>query len=277
MHDWPQLDSTTAAVSTTSTTTVTVADTTKYMVNELIEIDQEAMVVRALASGTNLTVLRGARGTTAATHVITSDVLLRPAFTTLDILDALNTAIQATYPKIYKEVTDTSTTLLANTYEYTVPNMPGTYGGDTIPLPRIYAVDIRESSSTVTLPYRKLKIWDLRRGSSPLIKLKYLENPGATLRVRGYGPFPDLAYADSLDTMWPRNFIRPLVEMAGSTLLAGGEAFRARVDTGVRDDREAANRPGTAMSAASQIEARFLRRLSQVAMPPMRAHLVTQE
>lgn len=272
LRDWPDQDALTASVATTSVATITVADSTKYVVNTALEIEQEAMIVRGLPSGTTVTVQRGAYGTTAATHASGASILLRPEFLTIDYLDALNGAIEATYPAIYKTVLDTSITTTANTWEYAVPNMPGTYSGDSIPIPRLADIDVRLAAG---MPFSPIRDWSIRRGASPVIKFRDLPVTGATLRLTGYGPFPDLLSSTSLDTDFPRNATQLLVEMAASRLMASGETARLRNDGGAIDQREAAWRPGSSMNAATQLEGRFLRRLAQVAMPPMKSHVVT--
>lgn len=273
MRDWPDQDTISASLSSTATT-ITITGLGTYAKNYPIEIDSETMLCRGAASGASVTVERGAFGSTAATHTSGSTVLIRPGFFAAEILDALNAAIQACYPRIYQEVLDTTLTVTNGTYEYTIPNMPGTFGGDTLPIPRLRTVEIQDAS---TVPYTTLRSWNVRRGATPKLKLTYLEAAGAVLRLRGYGPFPDLALTDSLHAQWPKNFVQPLVEMAGSMLSASGEAGRSRMDVGARDDREAANKPGAAMAVANSLESRFLRRLSSVAVPPMQPHIVTHE
>lgn len=273
LRDWPDGDSLTASVGS-SDTTITVADSSIYAANWPIEIDNEAMIVRSKPTATTVAVKRGAFGSTAATHTNGTSILVRPAFLTVEILDAINAGIQACYPMIYQSVLDTSLTITTGAYEYTLPNMPGTYGGDTIPIPRVHLVELRQASD---VPYFPLRAWNIRRGATPILKLTYLESAGSTLRIHGYGPFPDLALADSLHAQWPKNFTDPLGMYAAATLLAAGEGGRSRVDVGARDDREAANRPGVALQTSLQLEQRFQRRLATVAFPPMQPHIVTSE
>lgn len=270
LRDWPDRDTISGSLSS-SGTTVTVADATVYAANAPIEVDTETMIVRAVASPTTLTVARGAYGSTAATHASATPILVRPAWYSVEILDALNAALQASYPMIYQEVLDTSLTVGSSTYEYTVPNMPGTYGSDTIPIPRISTVEIQYAS---TEPFSTLRSWSLRRGATPKLKLSYLESGGATVRIRGYGPFPDLTLAGSLDNQWPKNFVQPLIEYAAAILLASGDAGRQRADSGMQDTREAAQKPGSSLQAASAAEARFTRRLANACMSPMKPHVV---
>ncbi len=276
VRDWSDQDAITASLSSGGTT-VTVADTTiGYVKNQTIEVEQEAMIVRAVAGSTTLTVARGAFGSTAATHASGSDVLIRPQWTTIQVIDAINDAIQASYPWVYQEVMDSSTIIVTGTYEYAVPYMPGTYGGDQIFIPRIYGIDILDPAGATVMPYVPMSGgWNIRRDiTAPKIKINYLENPGATLRVRGYGPFPDVAYGGALHAAFPRNLTLALKEYAGAVLLASGEAGRLRTDTGLMDTREAAQRVGASMSASTAMESRFQRRIANCGIPPMTSRSV---
>lgn len=270
VRDWPDRDTISASLSAGGTT-VTVADSTIYAVNAPIEVDNETMIVRALASSTTLTVARGSYGSTAATHATAAPVLIRPAWYSVEILDAVNAAIQAAYPMIYQEVLDTSLTITSGTYEYAVPNMPGSYSGDSIPIPRIHSVELRDSSTT---PYFPASAWSLRRGAAPLLKFRYLESAASGVRIHGYGPFPDLAVGDSLSSQWPKNFVQPLIEYAAAILLASGDMGRQRADSGMLDTREAAQRPGSSAAASQAAEGRFTRRLANACMAPMQPHVV---
>lgn len=262
MRDWPDQDALTASV-TNSGTTLSVADSTIYFANEPVEIDTEAMIVRALPSATTLTVKRGAFGTTAASHVNASTVLLRPRFFDQEIIDAINAGIDAVFPLLYRPVVDTSLTLSVSTYEYTVPNMVS----PAIPIPRISKISVLDVGDTA---YREFSSWSILRGTTPKIKLRRLPNTAGTLRIQGYGPFPHLsAVTDTTDTLWPYNADRLLPLYAALELLGSGEALRVRTDTGALDAREQATRVGASSAEANRLESRFLRALSAAAMPPM--------
>jgi hypothetical protein len=239
--------------------------------NALIEVDYEDMLVVSVSTN-NLTVRRGWAGSTAATHASAAAVLVRPAFLAVEIIDALNAAKDEMFPYIYKPVLDTSLSADAVTYEFTVPNMPGTYGGDSIPIPYISKVELKVTGSTA---YRPIQNWRVKRGATPKIQFRAAPDSG-TLRVHGFGPFPDLsASSDTVDALFPKTAERPLVIGAASRLLTSGEAYRSRQDTGARDDREAANRPGSSLTLANQLERRFEKDLARAAMPPMPKHVVS--
>jgi hypothetical protein len=268
LKDWPDGDKLTAAVSDTTTTSLTVADasTAVYSPSWIIQIDQEAMRVVS-GTGTTLTVRRGALGTTAATHSNGAQILIRPGWVDQEILDALNAALNATFPLLYIPVADTSLTADAATYEFTVPQM----ASPVMYIPRLSRIDLKRTGDAA---YRKVVDWELRRGDTPKIKFRFPPDTG-TLRVNGYGPFPNFTTsADTLHALFPGNLEDALVDYAAQHLIASGEAARVRQDTGARDDREAANRPGSAMAAANAILARFQQRVQQSAMPPMEPHIV---
>ena len=270
VNDWD----TTSASLASSGSTVTVADSSIYRVRWPIEIDQETMMVTAIPTGTTLTVRRGVRGSTATTHASGATILIRPAFTSAQIFDALNEGIQACYPYIYKEIIDTSLTTQGNVWEYTIPNMPGTYNGDTIPIPAISYIEIQEPG---VVPYFPTEAFAIIRGATPKIKFFNLQTPGALVRLRAWGPYPDLAsWSDTLDTQFPRQavYLPPLY--AASALLMTGEAGRVRLSSGAVDDREQANRAGSSMAAGQGLYQRFQLELMRSAMAPMPKHVRTR-
>jgi hypothetical protein len=67
-----------AAVTTTTTPTVSVSSLTEFEIGQSIYLDSEQMEVRAETPGSpaTLTVTRGVNGTTAATHLITAPIQL---------------------------------------------------------------------------------------------------------------------------------------------------------------------------------------------------------
>jgi len=268
LRDYRDYDSLTAAFSDTTGTTMTVADTTVYAVRWPVEVDQETMQIRSITNATTMVVERGAYGSTAATHSSGAPVLIRPAFYGVEILDALNEGIQACYPLIYKRVIDTSVTITANAWEYTIPSMPGTYNGDTIQIPRIGEVEMLEPG---IVPYFPTMAWSLRRGVEGGHKIKFfdLETTGAKVRINGYGPFPDLTgFSDTVDTSFPKMAIYLPPLYAAASLLMSGEAGRVRLTAGAVDNREQANRTGSSMTIGQNLMNRFLFELNRSAMEP---------
>lgn len=265
LRDWPDLDVTTASLASTGTT-VTVADSAIYQINWPIEIDSETMIVRAKPTSTTLTVKRAAYGSTAATHVNSSSVLINPQFFAVEVLDAINYGIDLAFPYYYQETLDTSLSFLADTYEYTIPNLTS----PAIVITRVVGIDLKEANDNA---WRPTRAFELRRAGTPKIKFRRIYAAGTQIRVRGYGPFPHLATGDSLHSQFPYVGEYPLVEFAGSYLLESGEARRVRVDRGPLETRENAN-PGASMIASERIYTRFRQNLLHTAMPPLPRHVV---
>lgn len=265
--DWPDRDSLSASISS-SGTTATVADSSIYVENHALELEDEALIIRDIpAGGVTLTVARGRYGSTAVSHANSTTVLINPRFRSVDILDALNAGQQACWPYIYQPVTNTTLTTTASTYEYNVPSV-GT--GQSQAIPYIYRVDIQESGET---KYRERKDWEIISAATRVLRFKRTQPAGATLRLYGYASFADLTLSGSTATAFPVQAENPLCAYAAAYLLQSAEAQRVRVDTGTIDNREQANRVGASASAAAQLMARFYREIQQIGMPPMTRHV----
>ncbi len=261
--DWPEDDSLTASVSN-STTSIPVADSTVYANGWIIQVDTEVMQVRAKPDGTHLTVLRGARGSAAASHGNAASILVNPRFTDLDYLEAFNSAIQSAWPLLYVPIVDQSIATANAVYEYNIPNGP-----DGTPIRAISRLQFLESGD---LTYRNFGAWDVMRGATPFLKLRR-PLPLGQLRIHGFSAMPPLSSpTDTLSTLFPVNAEDYLTLYAAQYLTASGEAYRVRQDTGPNDDREAANKPGASIYLSSQVYARARQRLLDSAMPPMPKH-----
>ena len=260
-RDYPEIDATTASIASNGTT-LSVADTTIYARNWNLQLDTESVEVASIASATTLTIRRAAQGTTAASHASAATILVRPAYLDIEYLDALNYAQDQTYPYIYREVDDTSLTTLANTYEYTIPTDSVT----AKPIRGIYRVQLKISG---TFDYRATRSWTVLRGTTPKIQFRHEPIVGANIRIHGYGYFADLAFGGNVDTKFPEEAANTLLLGAVEYLAGSGEMGRIRVDTGVIDAREQANRPSAALSLSNAYLSRFERSLLKHAMPPL--------
>lgn len=269
LRDWPDYDAITASVSNAAVT-LAVADSTLYTPRWEVELDSELMFVRALPGGTSLTVKRGAKGSTAASHASGAAVLIRPRFYAVEMIDALNAGVNAAFPKIYKPVIDTSVATAESTYEFTIPNMPGT----TTPIQRLSKVEVKLQGD---LAYRDFGHWQIRRdATTPKLILKRPFAAGGTFKFHGFGTFPNLAdTSSSLDAAFPAEAEELLVLYAAQYLLVSGEAGRVAQDVGATDTREQANRVGASMSAANGLYQRYQALMRTIAMPPLPRHAVS--
>jgi hypothetical protein len=269
MQDWPEDDVLTASC-TNSATSITVASdaTLRYGAGWLLEIDSEVMRIASVASSTSLTVQRGKRASTAASHASASTILVRPDFTQLQIIDALNAGLEAAFPLVYRKVVDETLSGSASVYEYEIPDMPGHTG---YVIPYISEIQLKDSSEDA---FRTTRAWELVRGDTPKIKFRRSLDGGETVRLIGYGPLPRLtALGDTLHDQFPPHAEGALVEYAGAYLLGSGEAGRVRLDTGAVDNREQANAVGSSLRASDALMRRFYNRLSQASMPPPGKHV----
>lgn len=266
LGDWPESDAPAASL-TSGATTLQVGDSTLYAPYTWIQIDQEVMQVRARADATHLTIFRGARGSTAASHSTTATILNSPRFFDGDYFDAINSGIYAAYPLIYAPTIDESISTVNATYEYNIPN-----GADGNPMRAISSLEFKEAGDTA---FRSFSAWDIRRGATvPFIKLRR-PLPIGVMRVIGFGPVPGLtALTDTLNAAFPAMGEDYLTYYAAQYLTAAGEAWRVRQDTGPNDDREAANRPGSSISLSNQLFNRARQRLIDCALPPMPRHTI---
>ena len=270
LRDWPTQDVLTVSL-TSYGTTATIAASAPYQPGWRLQIDQEAIQVASLASSTTMTVIRAAAGTTPAAHTANAGILVRPGFLDLEILDGLNVGLDACYPTIFKEVLATSGSLVvtsATTYEYAIPVMDAT----TTIIDYLSMVELKAPGD---FAWRETKRWEIRRGAAPVIKFHEVPAVGTAIRLRGFGPFPHLAIGDSMDAQFPFTGDELPVLYAASQLLAAGESGRVRFDVGTRDDREAANRPGSSTAAGRDLLQRFGILLAAVAPPPMPPHAVS--
>ena len=104
LGDRPFTDSST---TTTTGTTITVADSSLYSVGTIVEwqtgaVGFEQMLVTAIPTSTTLTVVRGYAGTTAETHTSGDEIVRDPLFTGRNIQQSITQVILDSWPYIWK-------------------------------------------------------------------------------------------------------------------------------------------------------------------------------
>ena len=264
MGDYGPTDTLTVSLSSTATS-FSVTDSSVFSPRWTVQVDSELLYTRSIPNSTAVNVMRGYQGTTAASHANSSVLTIQPAFTDNEYLDALNEAIDASFPLLYQRVQDESLSAVATTWEYTIPNLNGA------PIPYIAKVWVKETGDDV---FREKRDWSVIRGATP--KLIFDRSETATVRLDGYGPFVSFTTTSStLSTQFPAGGESFLVEYACQRLLTSGEARRVRQDVGIPDQRENAVRTGSNMAAANGIFNRANTLLSRCAMPPMPRALKT--
>lgn len=122
LGDWPREKSAlNGALNPTQTTVaVTTGDGSKFVQGDTIEIDDEAMLVKSVATDT-LTVVRGHMATSAVAHGDQTLIEVPENLTNHEINEWINRCIEESYPEMYKIVEDTSITYVKDTRVYTLP------------------------------------------------------------------------------------------------------------------------------------------------------------
>jgi len=100
LRDWPDQDILAAAITTTTATTLTCTDYTKYKTGQIIELDSEVMRIQSIST-TTLTITRGYMGTTAATHVISSIIYIPILWPNYELNLVINQAIIWLRPEVW--------------------------------------------------------------------------------------------------------------------------------------------------------------------------------
>lgn len=260
LRDQPEDDVLTASLASGGTA-LTVADGTIYSAREYVEIDQEVLRATAVGTGTTVPVRRAIRGSTAVSHASGATVLMNPRFFSVEILDEINNAIDACFPRLYRPVSLDYTGLLTDTYEYTIPTVNGE------PLPFISSIEVKEPGALSFMPRREFKV--VRDSISPYLEFRSALTAAGTIRINGFGSFARLtSVADTLDSFFPRYAISLLPLYAAGALLDSAEVARVRMDSGAMDNREQATGVTASSKQASKLQQRFYTQLERWAMPP---------
>lgn len=214
-----------SAISTTAATSVTPSSSEGIGVGDWITVDYETMFVTAVASGPpyTLTVRRGQRGTTAATHAEGALILVNALYPGNRILTALNSALG----KLTKTVKDIATlTFTEDTYAYTVPSA----------IDVVKRVEIENSDENSQ--FFTIRGWEMLDATTFRIFGDY--DTTRNIGVIGTSNFTALATSGNLDSTFPddnASAINYLIyEAAGQLLLqrqgkiAGRDSFEGMTD-----------------------------------------------
>lgn len=207
-----------SAITTTSATTITVADYPSSLeTGDILECDLEQFEITS-ETGTTMDVTRGERGTTATTHANEALVIIRPRFTNQAILDAINEGMEMLSQLHPNVVENTEVTTVANTEEYTVTDAVGVEGS----LLDILRVEI-ETDTTNSL-YRELPNWKATDTVPPKIIIRGYQPSGRTLKITTTRTWPQLVWSGaSMPTGFQVKFDKFLVRFAAGVLLEQSE------------------------------------------------------
>ena len=124
LNDNPAQDVLAAAISTAGATTLTPTDASLYHKGDTIEIEAELLLVTDVNTSTPvITIRRGHKGSTAATHAISSLVNIAPRFEYPTVSQAIDTVLDADlYHNGVYEIVEHQVTHDATTTAYNAPS-----------------------------------------------------------------------------------------------------------------------------------------------------------
>lgn len=230
MSDWPAFDACLAQVGNTGTTVavgLTVGNSVK--IGQRIQIDQESLLVTS-ATSTTATCLRAWDGTTAATHVISTPILIAPRFSSQQVIEALSDANRALWPYWFKWISDETITITNQLQaDYALPAGFGTSGIVTdaeVLFPGLTNDGWR--------PYRRFKHTEGGATFTRAINLMTVPPVGSVLRLKGIAPYVgELVAGGTLDTTLLDSAVPALVMYACHLLSSAGETQRLNNSTAV--------------------------------------------
>jgi hypothetical protein len=239
-----------SAVTTTDGTSVGITSATEVDAGDYLNIDFEVM--RSVSGTTTQTVVRGERGSTAATHLNAAKVIVSPIYPSNRILNMLGAALG----KMTKIVVDSSTlTVVDDQYAYALPAT----------IDRLWRVEIENSSETGE--FFIIRNWEMQDGGT-YFRIFGEYDTTRNIRCVGTSKFSALTSSGNLDTTYPDdnpNAINYLIYEAVGQLLLQRQAKIAGRDSFVGlTDAFGANYPDRSIRDARQylVEAERYRQLA---------------
>ncbi len=256
-----------AAVTDTTGTSISLSDIADIPNGSFLQIDTELFEVISTvdASPDTATVVRGARGSTAATHTNSTLVRINHIWGDHEVLRALNQALDAAFPSIYTAITDSTTThIAADTWEYDIPATIGI----------LARVEMETSTASIFEP---TTLWSYQDHNTIVIENAAYITAGYHVRMVGYGKFDAMTLTGNLDTDYPdtnANAIEYLVTKAGVNLLRTRQAAIGRRDAfiGMTDSFQQGAPYASAVSA-KELEVHAKSLLKQCRMPRLAEYL----
>lgn len=217
--DYPAFDVTTSAPNTAAVS-FTSGNTAAYQIGQTVVIDQEQMFVTAVGAS-SISVTRGWRGSTAASHNTGAVVLFNPQFGPADILDAMNEGLRALWPYFFKWVEDETVSTTSDLQaDYAIPAAFGESGIIT---------DIEILMPGLTNDGWRGFRWfrHLRGAGGNTVSLQRIPPVTTKLRMKGLAPFTtDLAWGGNTDAQLIDSGVPAIVIYAQHYLLQQREATR---------------------------------------------------
>lgn len=210
--DWGAALMTLSASMDASTTTMSiVARPSVVDIDQFLECDLEEMEITDVS--TDLTVTRGARGTTAATHASGALVIVKPRFSNLTVLNALVRAERVLAGYIPSKTVTGTATVASGTEEYAMP-----VGAEYVDM-----VELETSTDGLYRPFNRYVILD--QYDPPRIRIPNgSAASGRTIRITTLGPYSEFAWGATITDI-PVKYHNFLTEYACGVLIEGEEGI----------------------------------------------------
>ncbi len=223
-----------AAVSDTTGTSVSLSSIADISPRQVLMVDNELLEVIETFAGTppTATVIRGARGSTAATHTSATTVRIDPVYGNHEYLRFLNQALDASFPSLYSISDSHATAVAADTWEYDIPTTCAI----------LARIEIETSTTDV---FELNRNWGYQDHNTIVLKDAATLTVGRAIRFIGYAKFDAMTISGNLDTDFPESnatAIEYLVVKAVAHALRGRQAPIARRDSflGITDSFQVA-------------------------------------
>lgn len=253
-----------AGVTDTTGTTLTVASNADMSAGDFVMIDNELMEVVSTSTTTGATVVRGSRGSTAATHSNGALVRIGVVWGNHEVMQRLNSALGSAYPSMYATIDDTTEVIASDTYEYDIP----------MNCERLVRVEIETGTDGVYLIDRQ---WSMQDKDTVLIEDAALHATGNTIRMVGIGRFDNLTLTGNLDSDYPTDneaALEYLVVNAAGRLLTERQVPLGRRDSFVGiTDKFQESQPYISLTTGAQLLKYSKQILRECRMQPLQEYL----
>jgi hypothetical protein len=201
-----------AAITSTGATTMSVYDYPDTLeAGDIVECELELCEVTVVDP--DLTITRGELGTVAATHVINTPVIIRPRYTNLTILDALNEGMEMLSHYDARIVENTEVSTVTNVEEYTITE-PVNEEGELLGI--VYV----EMETDTTGKYRELPNWKQSNSTPPKLIIHGWQPSGRNLRITTVRSYAQLNWDDTAQPLdYKDKYDKFLVRFAAGLLM----------------------------------------------------------
>lgn len=248
-----------SAVLDTSATSISLSDVADVSPRQFLMVDNEMLEVLEVYNGSpaSAVVVRGARGSAAATHAAGSVVRIDPVYGQHEYLRFLNQALSASFPHLYKLHDSSEQTIERARIEYDIPAT----------CHRLARIEIETGTEGI---FDITRYWNYASDTTVVIENARHIPLGRAIRFIGYTKFDYMILSGGLDTSYPSdaNCEEYLVIEACARALRARQAPIARRDSfiGITDSFQQ-NQPFMSTLSARDFAEQAQKLLMKIRMP----------